>query len=111
MKKFMLKVLKLFNNEKIVKKILKLHTALMTSGIVLTPTLAVNSNTGSIDNIIIFICDWIGKIGSVAALLGGAAFAFGYSTDNQETKIRSLMAIAGGLMAVAISKSPDLFGG
>lgn len=107
----MSKVLKLFNNEKIVKKILKLHTALMTSGIVWTPTLAVNSNTGSIDNIIVFICDWIGKIGSVAALLGGAAFAFGYSTNNDEAKMRGLYAIAGGLMAVAISKSPDLFGG
>ncbi len=96
--------------EKMVTKVLKLHTAFTTSLILVTPAFAVNSNTGAMDIIVTFLCDWGAKVGSVLGLIGGFTFAVGWYNDQQEMKSKGLMGIVGGLMMFAIAKSPDIFG-
>lgn len=71
---------------------------------------AVNSNTGSIDNFIVFICDWLFKIGGIVALVGAVMFALGWQREDADGKSRGLMTMMAGFMIVAISQSPSLFG-
>lgn len=71
---------------------------------------AVNSNTGSIDSFITFVCDWLLKIGGVVAMVGAVMFALGWQRDDTEGKSRGLMTMMAGFMVAAISQAPSIFG-
>lgn len=69
-----------------------------------------NSNTGSIDMFIDFVCDWLMKIGAVVAMVGGVLFAMGWLREDAEGKSRGLFTLMAGFMLVAIAQAPNIFG-
>lgn len=75
-----------------------------------TKVSAEGSNTQSIDGFIVFVCDWLLKIGGVVALVGAVMFALGWQRDDADGKSRGLMTMMAGFMVVAISQSKGLFG-
>ena len=96
--------------EKVAKAGLIVNTTAMMMVLNMTNVLAVNSKTGSIDQFIDFVCDWLMKIGGVVGLVGGVLFALGWQRDDAEGKSRGLMTLMAGFMLIAIAQAPDIFG-
>ena len=87
--------------EKVAKAGLIVNTTAMMMVLNMTNVLAVNSNTGSIDQFI---------DGGVVGLVGGVLFALGWQRDDAEGKSRGLMTLMAGFMLIAIAQAPDIFG-
>lgn len=105
MKKQVIKVKNSFG--KVVSSINIVLCALLFST---TKVSAADSNTDSIDGFIVFVCDWLLKIGGVVALVGAVMFALGWQREDADGKSRGLMTMMAGFMIVAISQSKGLFG-
>lgn len=95
--------------EKYKKASLAVHTA-MIAFVISTNIVYAESNTGSIDSFITFICDWLIKIGGVVALVGGFMFCAGWLRDDADGKYRGLTIVMAGFMMVALAKTPNIFG-
>lgn len=95
--------------EKYKRYVIAFNTMLITF-IIKTNIIYAESNTGAIDSFITFICDWLIKIGSVVALVGGVMFCAGWLRDDADGKFRGLTVVMAGFMIVALAQAPDIFG-
>ncbi len=95
--------------EKYKSLIIAIYTMLITF-IIKSNIVYAESNTGSIDSFITFICDWLTKIGGVVALVGGFMFCAGWLRDDADGKYRGLTVVMAGFMMVALAKTPGIFG-
>ena len=82
-------------------------TTLLMTSIVFA---GITADTTSLDNVLMFVLQWVTRIGVVIAIFGGIDFTIAFMSDNPENRTRGLKVIAAGLMLAAIAKAPQIFG-